>query len=76
MKGKILSCISLEAVHTHTHTSGFIEKEENKELWNKSQSISTKTRGITLVALVVTIVVDLVSYDRNKKYCNLVGFNL
>lgn len=32
--------------------------------------------GITLVALVVTIVVDLVSYDKNRKYSNLVGFSL
>ena len=31
--------------------------------------------GITLIALVVTIV-DLVVYDKNKKYSNLVGFSL
>ena len=29
--------------------------------------------GITLVALVVTIVVNRVFYDKNKKYSNLVG---
>ena len=41
-------------------------------------SIGSKatTAGITLVALVVTIVVDLVSYDKNRKYSNLVGFSL
>ena len=35
-----------------------------------------KESGITLIALVVTIVVDLVSYDKNRKYSNLVGFSL
>ena len=30
-------------------------------------------KGITLVALVVTIVVNRVFYDKNKKYSNLVG---
>lgn len=30
-------------------------------------------KGITLVELVVTIVVNRVFYDKNKKYSNLVG---
>ena len=30
--------------------------------------------AITLIALVITIVVYLVSYDKNRKYCNLVCF--
>lgn len=30
-------------------------------------------KGITLVALLVTIVVNRVFYDKNKKYSNLVG---
>ena len=34
------------------------------------------TKGITLIALVVTIVVDFVFYDKNRKYSNLVGFSL
>ena len=37
---------------------------------------SSKEMGITLVALVVTIIVHLVPYDKNKKYSNLVGFSL
>ena len=32
-----------------------------------------KTAGITLIALVVTIIVNRVFYDKNKKYSNLVG---
>ncbi len=43
-------------------------KKINQKLGNSN--------GITLVALVVTIVVDLVSYDKNRKYSNLVGFSL
>lgn len=38
-----------------------------KELKNKENA------GITLIALVVTIIVNRVFYDKNKKYCNLVG---
>ncbi len=43
-------------------------KKINQKLGNSN--------GITLVALVVTIVVDLVSYDKNRKYSNLVVFSL
>ena len=32
--------------------------------------------GITLIALIITIIVYLVSYDKNRKYSNLVGFSL
>ena len=42
--------------HTHTHTLGSV-KERKEKIWNKSQS---NTNGITLVALVVTIVVLLI----------------
>ena len=35
-----------------------------------------KNKGITLLALVITIIVHLVPYDKNKKYSNLVGFSL
>lgn len=31
------------------------------------------TKGITLITLVVTIIVNRVCYDKNKKYSNLVG---
>ena len=30
-----------------------------------------KNKGITLIALVVTIIVDFVFYDKNRKYINL-----
>ena len=35
-----------------------------------------KTAGITLIALVVTIIVNRVFYDKNKNISNLVGFIL
>ena len=34
------------------------------------------SRGITLIALVISIIVNRVFYDKNKKYSNLVGFSL
>ena len=33
-------------------------------------------KGLTLQTLIVTIIVLLVPYDKNKKYSNLVGFSL
>ena len=36
----------------------------------------SKTSGITLIALVVTIIVNRVFYDKNIKYNNLVGSSL
>ena len=41
-----------------------------KKVYSKSD------RAITLIALIVTIIVHLVPYDKNKKYSNLVGFSL
>ena len=38
--------------------------------------IEKKNGGITLIALVITIIVNRVFYDKNKKYSNLVGFSL
>ena len=32
-----------------------------------------RNKGINLIALVVTIIVNRVFYDNNKKYSNLVG---
>ena len=52
-----------------------ITKEEEMKK-KRYTSFRNKQKGITLVALVVTIVVDLVSYDKNRKYSNLVGFSL
>jgi len=43
---------------------------EEKKIYCKSD------RAITLIALIVTIIVHLVPYDKNKKYSNLVGFSL
>ena len=39
----------------------------------KSKKMSS---GITLIALVVTIIVNKVFYDKNKNIGNLVGYNL
>ena len=36
----------------------------------------SKASGITLIALVVTIIVNRVFYDKNKNISNLVGFIL
>ena len=52
-----------------------ITKEEEMKK-KRYTSFRNKQKGITLVALVVTIVVDLVSYDKNRKYSNLVVFSL
>ena len=41
-----------------------------------NQMKSKEKSGITLIALIVTIIVHLVPYDKNKKYSNLVGFSL
>ena len=35
-----------------------------------------KISGITLIALVVTVIVNRVFYDKNKNISNLVGFIL
>jgi len=34
------------------------------------------TKGITLIALVITIIVNRVFYDKNKNISNLVGSSL
>ena len=41
-------------------------------LYFKIQQIKNE-KGITLIVLVVTIIVNRVFYDKNKKYSNLVG---
>ena len=41
-----------------------------------TRKTSRREKGITLIALIVTIIVHLVPYDKNKKYSNLVGFSL
>ena len=35
-----------------------------------------RNKGITLIALVITIIVNRVFYDKNKNISNLVGFIL
>ena len=57
---------------------GNVKTQENETYYQNKIDVSNSERnkGITLVALVVTIVVDLVSYDKNRKYSNLVVFSL
>ena len=40
---------------------------------SKIKKIFKNKNGITLIALVVTMIVNRVFYDKNKKYSNLVG---
>ena len=47
-----------------------IDNLKNKKIVKKSN------RGITLIALVVTIIVNRVFYDKNKNISNLVGSSL
>ena len=52
---------SLAAVHTHTHTDSFNEIKNNKEKYKNKSYLSIKNNGgITLVALVVTIVILII----------------
>ena len=46
----------------------------------KKKALNSRN-GITLISLVITIIVDLVSYDRNRKYriladSPIIGINL
>ena len=41
-----------------------------------TKKTSRREKGITLIALIVTIIVNRVFYDKNKKYSNLVGSSL
>ena len=43
---------------------------------NMRKLMKNKTSGITLIALVVTVIVNRVFYDKNIKYNNLVGSSL
>ena len=40
---------------------------------NSTKKSLKASNGITLIALVITIIVNRVFYDKNKKYSNLVG---
>jgi hypothetical protein len=55
---------SLEAVHTHTHThTGILPKKDGNYLLNERAlhfNAIKKEKGITLVALIVTIIVLLI----------------
>ena len=44
-----------------------INEKSPKKVYSRSD------RAITLIALIVTIIVNRVFYDKNKKYRNLVG---
>ena len=53
------------------------EKCLKKDYQKSSKKVYSRSdRAITLIALIVTIIVHLVPYDKNKKYSNLVGFSL
>ena len=41
-----------------------------------TKKTSRREKGITLIALIVTIIVNRVFYDENIKLSNLVGSNL
>ena len=43
---------------------------------NQLKELTKTSNGITLIALVVTIIVNRVFYDKYKKYSNLVGSSL
>ena len=45
------------------------------QMSNTKKSLKT-SNGITLIALVITIIVNRVFYDKNKKYSNLVSSSL
>ena len=42
----------------------------------KKGNVKNSNSGITLIALVVTIIVNRVFYDKNKNISNLVGSSL
>ena len=50
--------------------NGKWSKKDHKKVYSRSD------RAITLIALIVTIIVKRVFYDKNKKYSNLVGSSL
>ena len=41
-----------------------------------TRKTSKREKGITLIALIVTIIVNRVFYDKNKNISNLVGSSL
>ena len=43
---------------------------------NTIKMVENKNEGITLIALVITIIVNRVFYDKNKNISNLVDFCL
>ena len=47
--------------------------KEGKQMKDFKKNKIAENRGITLMALIVTIIVNRVFYDKNKKYSNLVG---
>ena len=53
-----------------------MKKETQKNKWTKKtkergERVKNNSYGITLIALVITVIVDFVFYDKNKKYRNL-----
>ena len=59
----------------------FIENQMKKErkfliMKNCRKNAQKNSNGITLIALVITIIVNRVFYDKNKNISNLVGSSL
>ena len=52
------------------------EENKTKQIKAMKRNDIKDNKAITLVALVVTVIVNRVFYDKNKKYSNLVGSNL
>ena len=50
-----------------------MKKERKKIMIKNFKNTRKASNGITLIALVITIIVNRVYYDKNKKYSNLVG---
>ena len=47
-----------------------------KELKSTKEKLRFNEKGITLISLVITIIVNRVFYDKNKNISNLVGPSL
>ena len=61
MKNIISKSLAAVHTHTHTHTDSFNEIKNNKEKYKNKSYLSIKNNGgITLVALVVTIVILII----------------
>ena len=51
----------------------YVNRSKNFSIYEEKTLNESELSGITLLALVVTIIVNRVFYDKNRKYRNLVG---